>query len=835
MEILPDRAGGLWKRLWRIAVAASIGLGGALGCQRPAPSNTDQPQTGPAQSEQASPPGSRPVEAPTGQFPSAETLLQEMVAAYKRAHTYSDRGVLKLEETAGGQKQERPVDYAVIFERPNRLRMHVLRGAVVCDGTSFHAHFPEWGEQLVKRPAPPRITPGFLLSDAIFAAALSEGAPTHFCTLPPPLILLLAGDPLKTILHQSTKPRLLEPAKIGDNPCYRVELVRPDGNAVLWIDQASLVLRRIELPINQIKKDAAEYKVEVHSWVAEFQDAAFDQPIDAAAFQIELPSQVQIVECFMPPPLLLLNKPAPAFRFVGLDGKPVGPSALEGKVALLEFWATYCDPCRVTMPLLEKVYQKYKDHPKVAFLAVSVDEQGASDQEVQTKMAQWGATLPVVRDPERDAGQKFGIRSIPAMCALGADGTLQDYWEGFRPNLDTELAAKIERLLAGQNLSQEPLRRWEEERQEYLASLDSWVGQELFAAAEAEALAPSKAQIAEPTKPKAFALSPLWKCTDLQQPGNLLVVAEPDSPPKLLVIDSWKTVVEVSPDGKKTIPHLLDIGREEGATFLRTAADASQRRYYLVSGRAGPRVYLFDETWKRLLSLPEVASDSQPPEISDAQLADLDGDGRPEILISYFQGGGVQAFSLDGKELWHYRELKLPSRVCVLAEAPNSPPTILSTNELGTLVRLDAHGKRLDEMVFDGKLINWVVAAELSGDRTPELCGLFLADPDTRVALVLDAKGNQKATYALPKGIDPGTVEQIIPGHLTAQGPGCWLLPGADGSIHVLDPDGRLVDRFNYGGAVTGLASLVLDGRPVLVVATPQTLEAWEVRWPERQ
>jgi hypothetical protein len=64
---------------------------------------------------------------------------------------------------------------------------------------------------------------------------------------------------------------------------------------------------------------------------------------------------------------------------------------------------------------------------------------------------------------------------------------------------------------------------------------------------------------------------------------------------------------------------------------------------------------------------------------------------------------------------------------------------------------------------------------------------------------------------------------------VTRDGAGQWLLPGADGSIHILSADGRLFDKFNYGAALQGLATVEINGQPVLVVASANGLEAWRV------
>jgi hypothetical protein len=59
--------------------------------------------------------------------------------------------------------------------------------------------------------------------------------------------------------------------------------------------------------------------------------------------------------------------------------------------------------------------------------------------------------------------------------------------------------------------------------------------------------------------------------------------------------------------------------------------------------------------------------------------------------------------------------------------------------------------------------------------------------------------------------------------------PGQWILPGPDGSIHFIAADGKPLDKFNYGAALQGLATVEIDGRPVLVVASANGVEAWKV------
>ena len=64
---------------------------------------------------------------------------------------------------------------------------------------------------------------------------------------------------------------------------------------------------------------------------------------------------------------------------------------------------------------------------------------------------------------------------------------------------------------------------------------------------------------------------------------------------------------------------------------------------------------------------------------------------------------------------------------------------------------------------------------------------------------------------------------------MTRGGPAQWILPGPDGSIHILDANGALYDRFNFGALLQGLATVEIDGQPTLLISSPNGLEAFTV------
>jgi thiol-disulfide isomerase/thioredoxin len=152
-----------------------------------------------------------------------------------------------------------------------------------------------------------------------------------------------------------------------------------------------------------------------------------------------------------------LGRPAPPIRLTRLDssgapGRTAGdslrrPEALEGKVLVLDFWASWCAPCREAFPHLQAAYERYRDAPDVRFLAVNTSW-NETKARARRFIEQAGYTFPLYWDAGGRLARAFGIRSIPATVLIGKGGRVQYRQSGFGgPQQYTEnLALRIELL-----------------------------------------------------------------------------------------------------------------------------------------------------------------------------------------------------------------------------------------------------------------------------------------------------------------------------------------------------------------------------------------------------
>jgi thiol-disulfide isomerase/thioredoxin len=135
--------------------------------------------------------------------------------------------------------------------------------------------------------------------------------------------------------------------------------------------------------------------------------------------------------------------PALDFTLARLDGEPITLSALRGQVVILEFWATWCGPCRFSLPSLEVIYRKYRDRG-VAVLLVNTGEP-------PPQVRQWAGkrfTAPILLDERGDVRSRYHVGDIPRLFIVGGDGKVVYEHSGYG-GLERNLRLILDELLHG--------------------------------------------------------------------------------------------------------------------------------------------------------------------------------------------------------------------------------------------------------------------------------------------------------------------------------------------------------------------------------------------------
>ena len=124
------------------------------------------------------------------------------------------------------------------------------------------------------------------------------------------------------------------------------------------------------------------------------------------------------------------EKTAPDFHLKNLDGQMVSLSEFRGKPVLINFWASWCQPCREEMPYLQQVYDEWTGKGLV-FLAIDIGETPAT---INKFFADNNLSLPVLLDTDKQVGQEYGITGIPETFLIDKNGIIRKKQVGAYPN-----------------------------------------------------------------------------------------------------------------------------------------------------------------------------------------------------------------------------------------------------------------------------------------------------------------------------------------------------------------------------------------------------------------
>ncbi|MGE0098570.1 MAG: TlpA family protein disulfide reductase [Hydrogenophaga sp.] len=134
----------------------------------------------------------------------------------------------------------------------------------------------------------------------------------------------------------------------------------------------------------------------------------------------------------------------PALQTLDLQGQAVRLSDFKGRAVLLNFWASWCEPCRAEMPTLQGL-PPLMGEDRLAVIALNFKE---PPQRVQRFMAQTSLSLPVWLDPQGDHARAWGVRVFPTTVLIARDGLARERVRGEVDWSSSEALGWVERLMA---------------------------------------------------------------------------------------------------------------------------------------------------------------------------------------------------------------------------------------------------------------------------------------------------------------------------------------------------------------------------------------------------
>jgi len=135
--------------------------------------------------------------------------------------------------------------------------------------------------------------------------------------------------------------------------------------------------------------------------------------------------------------------PAPAFTLASRAGQDVSLSQYKGQVVMLNFWASWCGPCRQEMPLLESIYKKYN---KMGFTMLGVnvepDSNAANDWLKATPVS-----FPILYDRDSKVSKLYDVAGMPSTVIIDRNGKVRVLHRGYKPGDENEYLDSIRTLI----------------------------------------------------------------------------------------------------------------------------------------------------------------------------------------------------------------------------------------------------------------------------------------------------------------------------------------------------------------------------------------------------
>ncbi len=135
--------------------------------------------------------------------------------------------------------------------------------------------------------------------------------------------------------------------------------------------------------------------------------------------------------------------PAPDFALKSASGENLRLSEYRGDVVMINFWATWCGPCRQEMPLLDELYARYQ---RVGFrlLGVNIDDDPGRARKMIDEL---GVTFPVLFDSRKEVSRLYDVEAMPVTVLVDREGRIRHVHHGYKPGYEDNYLDQIRSLL----------------------------------------------------------------------------------------------------------------------------------------------------------------------------------------------------------------------------------------------------------------------------------------------------------------------------------------------------------------------------------------------------
>jgi peroxiredoxin/outer membrane lipoprotein-sorting protein len=357
---------------------------------------------------------------------SAQQIVDKVAETYSRLRSYQVEVVQDASTAAGGYSAGVSEGrYDLAFEAPGKVRLKVetsgLDLLVVSDGQTTWWYLPDKRTYTQVAAAATLPASGQGEENEDLAARAEQSLVGRYARL----TVLASGAVLKQEDHLKVSGQKVR--------CYVVELHQGGDVHRLWIDEERFLVLRHKEVIRSVQ-NGRESRTEIQTDVKRVELGA----PPAGLFVFTPPPKAREVKVLGIPGerVNLAGMPAGEFTLKDTNGEKVSLSDYRGKVVLLDFWATWCPPCREELPRINTLYHQLKGKDLVV-LGVNDEDAGT----IRGFLKKHDYELPTLVDSKRVVHKMYGVRAIPTLVIINRTGVVVADFVGERS--EQELLAAL--------------------------------------------------------------------------------------------------------------------------------------------------------------------------------------------------------------------------------------------------------------------------------------------------------------------------------------------------------------------------------------------------------
>ena len=371
----------------------------------------------------------------------AQNYFSLLDQTYSKAKTFQADVRLSVDIAMGKQTHSETLVSKLAWQKPNLIFVHSDYASsgtlMVSDGKKYFKFIPRQKEYIVDQ-APDNIHN----SDPMQSGVLGQlGGLTD---------IVSSDKPSKTIMQDLKNATMKNDAEIEGKSCAVIHLYKNVRNREVGIDvfiekRTGRLIRMIfdnkaYLPQTEDAQNSKFTLVEEHL------NIRIDEKIPEKTFVFNPPSGAKRVDKFSfsqkakspgapdsEPASPVEGKPAPDFSLKDLNGETHSLSDYKGKFIALDFWASWCNPCKMELPILQKLAQKYASQD-LALLTINNED----EKKVRNFLKTLNLDIPVLMDSTSETGRKYRVTMIPQLVLIDKNGVIRKLLTGLRSEEDLE-------------------------------------------------------------------------------------------------------------------------------------------------------------------------------------------------------------------------------------------------------------------------------------------------------------------------------------------------------------------------------------------------------------